>query len=296
MAAMMADVPPVFRSRRVRWVLIAASVLGLIIGIDTFLLHLRLDPLADVRAYYDAGARLNAGLPLYVQTATTDDPGFYRYPPLLAIAFRPLALLPYETAALIWEAFLIVLFFGTLVRLGLRNPWTWIVSGWLAAPIGWSLAIGQAQVAVTFLVALGSPWAIALAGNLKILPLVVAIYWIGRRDWSAIRRLVIWLIVMLGIQFVLEPAATIAFLSFSDLGQVGNVQNRSLYGFSPILWGAFVIGLLTLAFRFAPGKAGWALAVFASVMVSPRLLMYQLSTLQAAVRSPDADAGPAQDG
>ena len=183
---MAVDVPRLFASRRVRWVFIAASVLGLIIGIDTLILHLRLDPLADVRAYYDAGARLNAGLPLYVQPATTDDPGFYRYPPLLAIAFRPLALLPYETAALIWEAFLIVLFVGTLVRLGLRNPWTWIVSGWLAAPIAWSLAIGQAQVAVTFLVALGSPWAIALAGNLKILPIIVAIYWVGRRDWRSV--------------------------------------------------------------------------------------------------------------
>ena len=101
---MTVDVPRLFASRRVRWVFIAASVLGLIIGIDTLILHLRLDPLADVRAYYDAGARLNAGQPLYVQPATTDDPGFYRYPPLLAIAFRPLALLPYETAALIWEA------------------------------------------------------------------------------------------------------------------------------------------------------------------------------------------------
>ena len=118
-------------SRRVRYVLIAASVLGLIIGLDTLVLHLRLDPLADVRAYYDAGARLNAGLPLYEQPATTNDPGFYRYPPLLAVAFRPLALLPYETAALIWEALLIVLFVGTLVRLGLRNQWTWIVTaGW----------------------------------------------------------------------------------------------------------------------------------------------------------------------
>ena len=74
-----------FRTRRVQWVLIAAAVLGFIIGLDTLVLHLRLDPLADVRAYYDAGARLNAGIPLYQQAATTDDPGFYRYPPLLAI-------------------------------------------------------------------------------------------------------------------------------------------------------------------------------------------------------------------
>jgi len=283
---MAVDVPRLFASRRVRWVFIAASVLGLIIGIDTLILHLRLDPLADVRAYYDAGARLNAGLPLYVQTATTDDPGFYRYPPLLAIAFRPLALLPYETAALIWEALLIVLFVGTLVRLGLRNRWTWIVSGWLAAPIAWSLAVGQAQVAVTFLVALGSPWGIALAANLKILPIIVAVYWIGRRDWRAVGRVTAWLIGLVLLQLVLEPAGTIAFIGFSDLGQVGNVENRSLYAFSPILWGVFVVGFLALTLRFAPTRAGWALAVSASVLVSPRLLMYQLSTLQAAVRSP----------
>ena len=284
---MTVDVRSLLASRRVRWVFIAASVLGLIIGLDTLVLHLRLDPLADVRAYYDAGARLNAGEPLYVQPASTNDPGFYRYPPLLAIAFRPLALLPYETAALIWEAFLIVLFVGTLVRLGLRNPWTWIVTGWLAAPIAWSLAIGQAQVAVTFLVALGSPWAIALAGQLKILPLIVAVYWIGRRDWRAVGQVLAWLVGLTLLSFVLEPTGTIAFIGFSDLGQVGSVRNMSLYEVSPLLWGAFVVVLLGAAFRFAPARAGWALAVAASVLVTPRLLMYQLSTLQAAVRPPD---------
>ena len=49
----------------------------------------------------------------------------------------------------------------------------------------------------------------------------------------------------------------------------------------------FVIALLGLALRYAPTRAGWALAVAASVLVSPRLLLYQLSTLQAAVRPPD---------
>ncbi len=290
MTAMMADVPRIFRSKSVHRVLIAASVIGLLIGLDTLVLHLRLDPLADVRAYYDAGARLNAGLPLYVQTATTDDPGFYRYPPLLAIAFRPLALLSYETAALIWEAFLIVLFIGTLVRLGLRNEWTWIVTGWLAAPIAWSLAVGQAQVAVTFLVALGAPWAVALAANVKLLPVFVALFWVGRRDWRAVGRFAAWMVGLVVLQFVLEPSATIAFLGFSDLAQVGTVENMSLYGFSPILWAASVVLLIGLALRYAPTRAGWALAVSASVLVSPRLLMYQLSTLQAGVRSPDAPA------
>ena len=50
------------RERRFLPVLFAAAALGVLIGINTFLLHLGNDPLADVHAYYDAGARLNAGV------------------------------------------------------------------------------------------------------------------------------------------------------------------------------------------------------------------------------------------
>ena len=107
-----------------------------------------------------------------------------------------------------------------------------------------------------------------------------------------LKQVVAWLIGLAVLSFVLEPDGTIAFISFTELGQVGDVQNLSLYRFSPILWGVFVIVLLALALRFAPGRAGWALAVSASVLVSPRLLMYQLSTMQAAVRSPDDPHDP----
>ena len=299
----MASMERAFQSRGVQAVLVVSAVLGALIGLQTLVLHLTLDPLADVRAYYDAGARLNAGLPLYVQPAGTDDAAFYRYPPLLAVAFRPLALLPFETAALIWEALLIALFGATLYRSGLHNRWTWLVAGWLAAPIAWSLAVGQAQVAVTFLVIMGTPWGIALAANLKLLPILVAVYWVGRRDLRALGRLAAWLVGLAVLSFVLEPAGTIAFLGFPDLAQVGNVENRSLYAISPILWLAFVAMLAVLAFRFARTRAGWPLAVGLSVLASPRLLMYQLSTLQATVRGPDSDApdrladrGPAQAG
>jgi len=278
-----------FQSRGVQTVLVASAVLGALIGLQTLVLHLTMDPLADVHAYYDAGARLNAGLPLYDQPAGTDDAAFYRYPPLLAVAFRPLALLPFGAAAAIWMAVLLVLFAGTLYRSGLRNRWTWLVAGWLAAPIAWSLAVGQAQIAVTFLVIMGTPWGIALAANLKLLPVLVAIYWVGRRDLRAVGRLTAWLIGLALLSLVLEPAGTIAYLGFPGLAQVGDVENLSLYGLSPILWLAFVALLAGLAFRFAPTRAGWALAVALSVLASPRLLMYQLSTLQATVRGPDPD-------
>ena len=124
----MARVSPDRRARRRRrnidLVLFAGAVVGILIGVNTFFLHLENDPLADVHAYYDAATRLNAGLPLYEQAATTNQAEFYRYPPLFAIAFRPLALLPYETAALVWEALVVASFIGLSLRpsAGLRCP------------------------------------------------------------------------------------------------------------------------------------------------------------------------------
>ena len=264
---------------RVRYVVVASAVLGVVIGLDTLRVHLQVDPLVDVHAYYDAGARLNAGQPLYEQISTTNDPDFYRYPPLLAIAFRPLALLPFETAALIWEAFLIALFVLTIVRLDWRDRWTWIVLGWLAAPIAWSLAVGQAQVAVTFLLVIGAPWAVAVAAHLKLLPVLVAVFWIGRRDWGALARLAAWGLGLLILSFVLEPAGTLAYMTFPDLGQVGEVRNLSPYAFSPWLWLALVGALLVVALRLAPSRWGWPAAIALSVLASPRLLMYMFSTL-----------------
>ena len=281
-------------SPRIQIVLIVASVLGVIIGLDTLARHLTTDPLADVHAYYDAGARLNAGLPLYDQPAGTDDADFYRYPPLLAIVFRPLALLPFQTAALIWEAFLVALFILTILKAGRNNKWTWIALGWLAAPFAWSLAIGQAQIAVTYFVTLGTPFGIALAAHIKLLPALVAVYWLGREDWHSLGQFVAWGLGLLALSFVLEPAGTIAYLGFPDLNQVGNVENRSLYAVSILLWGVFSFVFAFVAWRFARTRVGWLLAVSFSVLVNPRLLMYQLATLFAAIRPPDQVEGEAK--
>ncbi len=151
-----------------------AAVVGALAGISTLWIHLTTDPLADVHAYYDAGTRLNQGLPLYPADADPNEAEFYRYPPLLAIAFRPLALLPFPAAATIWMAVLIASFIGTLWWIGIRRRKTWLTVGILGLPIAWSVAVGQAQVPVTFLTTLGSPWALALAANMKLFPALVA--------------------------------------------------------------------------------------------------------------------------
>ena len=273
------------RGRRLNLALVAIGFLGLLVGLDWLALGLGNDPLSDVRAYYDAGARLNAGLPLYDQPATTNESAFYRYPPLLAIAFRPLALLPYPVAAVIWEIVVVASLVGLvlLIRPGLRG---WALAGMLALPITWSVVIGQAQVPVTFLLAVGSPWSLALATHLKILPALAAIWWIGRRDWASLGRFAAWSAGFALLQLVLEPAGSLAFPSVFNLGTVGEVRNWSPYASSPVLWAALVGAGTLVAWRLAPTRWGWAAAVALSVLATPRLLLYQLMTLLAGLREP----------
>jgi hypothetical protein len=282
---------PWFDTPNIRRVLVLAAILGLALGIETVVLHLRLDPLADVHAYYDAGRRLNDGQPLYVQPAGTNDAAFYRYPPLLAIAFRPLALLPFDVAASIWEAVVLVALALTILRLGRRRPATWVVTGMLALPIGWAVVIGQAQVVVTLLIAIGAPWSLALAVNLKLFPALVALWWIGRRDWPALRRFVVLGLVLVVLQLALAPQATLDYIPFLLTDQVGDVVSVSPFVISPVLWLALVVAGVVAALRWAPTRAGWAIAVAVSVLASPRLLVYQLSSLLAGVRDPGGRPG-----
>lgn len=271
--------------RRVRLVLFTAAIVGALLGFGTLMLHLTTDPLADVRAYYDAATRLNSGQPLYPPDADTNAAEFYRYPPLLAIAFRPLAAtLSYEQAALVWAAVCVASFVATIWTLGWRRSEVWIAMGLLAMPIAWSLAIGQAQVPVTYLLAVGSPWAVAVAANLKVLPGLVAIFWIGRRDWRALGVFAAWMAGLVIVQLVLEPQATIDFLRATNLSQVGEVRNLSPYVISPWLWVAFVVVAGIVALRLAPTRYGWAAAVTFSVLATPRLLMYMFMTLLAGLR------------
>jgi hypothetical protein len=92
---------------------------------------------------------------------------------------------------------------------------------------------------------------------------------------------------LIALQFVLEPQATLDYLGFLSLEQVGEVNSLSLYGISPILWAISVVVLLIVALRLAPTRWGWAAAVALSVFATPRLLNYQLSTLLAGLGGPD---------
>jgi Glycosyltransferase family 87 len=270
----------------IRFLLVGIAVIGTLLGLDTLAFHMTTDPLADVHAYYDAGTRLNAAEALYPPGANPDAPEFYRYPPLLAIAFRPLALLSYPVAAGAWELFVLIALAATLWRLGFRRPATWFAVAVLARPIAWTIAIGQAQAVVTLLLAFGSPFTVALATNLKLFPALTALWWVGRRDWQSLRRFVGWSVALGFLQVALAPAASLDFVRTTGLAQVGDVINISPFSLSPILWAVLVAAGCAAALRLARTSWGWALAVLLSVLASPRLLTYMLSSLLAALHAP----------
>jgi len=273
--------------RLIGLLMVAVAVFGAILGLQMLGFHLATDPLTDFRVYYDAAARLNAGLPLY-------PPGARIYPPLFEIVLRPLALLPFDVAAGIWVGITLSAFGLTLWRIGIRRPATWMAVGTLSAAIAWVLAIGQAEVIITLLLTLGGPFAVALAGNIKLFPLLAGMYWLARRDWRDFGRFVCWTGGLAVLQLVLDPSDTLAFpgtlsVVSTQVAEAGN-HDLSPFGYSPILWAALVALGVACAWRLARTRWGWAAAVALSVLASPHLFSYNLMTLLACLRPQDGES------
>jgi hypothetical protein len=157
----------------------------------------------------------------------------------------------------------------------------------LALPIGWCLVIGQAQVPLTLLTAIGAPWSIALAANIKLFPALIALWWIGRRDWHSLAVFVATVCGLALVQLVLAPQASLDYLTAITLKQVGAVRNFSPYVASPLLWAVLVLAGAGVVLRLSKTRWGWAAAVIFSVVATPRLLVYMFMTFLAALAAPD---------
>jgi hypothetical protein len=284
--------------RIVNLALFALAVIGAAAGVAVAWMHVLGDPLADAHAYYEAAVRLNQGQPLYPPNLNPNENHIYLYPPLLAMVLRPLALLPYEAFALIWELVVVASFVWLLQHLGVRRRSTWIAVGLLGVPIGWALTIAQAHIPMTLLMAMGQPWSIALAANLKLFPALIALYWLGKRDWESLLAFLVWSALLIAAQVVLDANDTFAFVKavgFDQTGDPGVLRNFSIYTISPIAWvGLLLAGCLAIL-ASARTRWGWAVAVTVATLSPPRLLTYMLTSLLAGVRRPREAREPDED-
>jgi hypothetical protein len=266
--------------------LFAAAVVGALAGFGVAWMHVVGDPLADAHAYYEAASRLNDGLPLYPKGIDPNGNHIFLYPPMLAIALRPLALLPFEVFAALWELVVVASFIALVRYLGVRKRRTWLAIGLLGVPIGWALTIAQAHVPLTLLLALGQPWSIAIAANLKLTPVLIAIWWLGRRDFQSFFAFAIYTGLIVLAQLLIAPDATVAYFKSIGFEQVGQVRNISPYAQSPVLWIALVLLGALVTLGLARTRWGWAAAVTFATLAPPRLLIYMLMGLLATLRQP----------
>ena len=276
-------------------VLFAAAVVGALAGLGVAWMHVVGDPLADAHAYYEAAKRLNDGLPLYPAGIDPNGNQIYLYPPMLAIALRPLALLPFEAFALLWELVVVGSFVALVRYLGVRQRRTWIAIGLLGVPIGWALTVAQAHVPMTLLLALGQPWSIAIAANLKLTPVLIAIWWLGRRDFQSFFAFAIYTALIALAQLLLAPDSTLGYFRAIGWDQVGQVRNISPYAQSPELWIVLVLVGALVTLGLSRTRWGWAAAVTIATLAPPRLLVYMLTGLLAALRQPKLAGEPDPD-
>jgi hypothetical protein len=151
---------------------------------------------------------------------------------------------------------------------------------------------------MTLLMAMGQPWSIALAANLKLFPALIALYWLGRRDWESLMAFLVWSALLIAAQLLLDAGNTLAFakaVGFDQTGEPGVLRNFSIYTISPIGWvAALFVGCIAIL-AAARTRWGWAVAVTVATLAPPRLLTYMLTSLLAGIRRPRVAGEPDPD-
>jgi uncharacterized membrane protein len=227
---------------------------GTVGGIDFKAYYIAADMLRSGEDFYDVQQQVEQvqarGLPL--------NESFYIYPPLLAILFVPLTILPMQQAAQVWFFLNLALYALTMVivsrafrlsRLTGMLPLLWILA-FLYPPALYTLYKGQVNIVILLLLAI-TYWlcirgrqvlagvALGVASMIKVIPLFLLPYALWRRRYTlgftAAATIVIIAIVGLAIVGV-GPHRTYLSAVLPLLAQPRpNPSNQSLGGFFSLL-------------------------------------------------------------
>jgi hypothetical protein len=228
---------------------------GTVGGIDFKAYYIAADMLRQGKDFYDVEQQsrevLARGLPL--------NESFYIYPPLLAILFVPLTILPMNTAAQVWFFLNVTLYGASLlvlckaVDLGRRSrnlPLLWTLA-FLFPPALYTIYKGQVNILLLLLLAL-TCWlytkgsqrlagaALGVAIMVKIVPILLLPYFAWRRQYTLCLATVVTisLIGVLGLMVVgIDPHLTYISSVLPSLAQPRpNPSNQSLGGFFSLLF------------------------------------------------------------
>jgi len=232
--------------------------------------------LEDAEAYWNAALRLRQGADLYVPVTADDEVLAYRYAPWLAWVWVPLTYLPKPLVQVAWSVALLSAVIIALAPLARARTTAAICLLFLLGGILVRTAsTGNVHAVMVAALVWGVPrrsgpvW-IAAAASLKIVPVLYALVFLGRREWlrfvtTFVLTGVLWLPVLL---YDLDEYPAEAGVSLSLLSIVG-----------PVWWGLIAAAVALVAVGLARTRYAWLAASTAVIAAIPRLLLYDLTYL-----------------
>ena len=173
-------------TRQVR--LAKTVVAGLVIGLGVANLWFSVTgwTLSDASAYWEAAHRLREGGELYPAVANVEASNVYRYAPWFAWLAMPFTYLPVQIAGALWSLVLVAASTAAVIPMARRGALLQ-VAFFFPILIGIS-AVGNAQALMVAWLVWGverrsGPVWVALAASLKAVPLLLALVYLGRREW-----------------------------------------------------------------------------------------------------------------
>lgn len=268
----MARTQPAPMAIRGSWLLSVAIVVA--IGIVNLIWAFTDWHFNDLNAYYEAALRIREGDVLYggeVQPWTA-----YRYAPWFAYAFLPLSYLPWTVLAVAWSVFTIgcsVLAVWPLIRHRTRPALMLAgIMGPLLVAVSASGNIQAAMVALLVWTVHGrwGPVTIGLAASLKVTPILLALTYLGRREWrraavAAVVAIVLW---APALAFTIEP------ITLNGGGGLSTVEWL-------VLGGGSIAGAVIVSQHWP--RYGLLSTGVAAYLATPRLFLYDTTILLVSV-------------
>jgi hypothetical protein len=234
--------------------------------------------LADLSLYLVAAEELAAGgSPYSVVVWEGGLPYYYHYAPWFAAIFVPLTALPVELIRGGWSAILLAATGVAMIPM-LRTHRLRAVP--FAALLLFVMAGLISEGNVQPLLLLGLVWTlerragpvmIGIAASLKFVPILLALVYVGRRQWwrAAAACAVTGILLAPALLYEIPPHA-------AETGGTG------LFSMLPILWAAVAGAAAILTLLLARSRFAWAAAATTSILALPRLLPFDISNLLAA--------------
>lgn len=257
------------------WVFFAfASLLFALVSYALLTYALSREVGADVAAYWGAAERIRAGEPLYVAGAANAS-DLYRYAPWFAYAWVPLTFLPREAVTAAWVGLMIlaaILSTAPLVRHGLGGTAAFSIF----APIQLQAAVfGNVQPLLVLMLMWGverrsGPLWIAVGASLKAVPLLLAVVYAGRGEWTRAGLAVLLSAVLVA------PALLFDLSAYSTDPGPGQI---SLTAVATQLYLAVALIMVGVAFARARTRFAWLAGAGAMMAALPRVLTYEIGFL-----------------